>query len=71
MNERKDQNDREEGRFEEMFTAAKGDTPQPDQAFLKQLKKQSTQTFLAGHNAKPAKKRKFFMKDIKNTRTIK
>ena len=68
MNERKDQNDREESRFAEMFSAAKGNAPQPDRAFLQRLKEQSTQTLqknLAGAPPQPADKRKRTMKLLK------
>jgi len=53
--------DREEKRFAEMLSVIESKAPSPDKAFLKRLKNQSTQVFLAGGSAQAAHERKTLM----------
>lgn len=57
--------DREESRFEEMMGAIKSPSHEPDKAFLKKLKAESTQAFLAAETGRPTNERTKRMKIFK------
>ena len=52
-----EETDREESRFAEMLGAVESQSPAPDQVFLKRLKKESTQAFLAAETRQSAHER--------------
>ena len=55
--DKSEKTDREETRFAEMLGAIESQTPAPDRAFLKQLKKESTQSFLGAEKRHPVHER--------------